>query len=137
MGVMGEHNLSLAVFASDAKALKNHVADAKNLLAESGAVAGREDLGLESAFWSQLPGNHAFRIRPALITSRNFTAMAPLHNFPAGHRSGNEWGSAIAKLRSTAGTPFYFNFHGREERKQVEIPGRTQNDNYQRERAEA
>lgn len=109
--VMGEHNLSLAVFASDARTLKNHVADAKNLLAESGAVSGREDLGLESAFWSQLPGNHPFRIRPALVTSRNFTAMAPLHNFPAGHRSGNEWGSAIAKLRSTAGTPFYFNFH--------------------------
>uniref|UniRef100_A4X0Q7 Type IV secretion system protein virB4 n=1 Tax=Cereibacter sphaeroides (strain ATCC 17025 / ATH 2.4.3) TaxID=349102 RepID=A4X0Q7_CERS5 len=109
--VMGEHNLTLLVLCETPAELKNRVADARNLLADSGAVVAREDMGLESQFWSQLPGNHAFRARVALMTSRNFTAMAPLHNYPTGHRHGNEWGDAICKLQTSAGSPFYFNFH--------------------------
>ena len=109
--VMGEHNMSLLVLGDDLKAVRAHVADAGNLLANSGAIVAREDLGIESAFWAQLPGNHSKRLRPALMTSRNFTALSSLHNYPVGRRDGNEWGRAIAKLKSNAGSPFYFNFH--------------------------
>jgi len=109
--VMGEHNLSLLVLSDDPVALKARAADAVTLLSEAGSVVAREDLGLEPQFWAQLPGNHAHRARTALVTSRNFTALAPLHNYPTGHRAGNEWGAAIAKLQSSAGMPFYFNFH--------------------------
>jgi type IV secretion system protein VirB4 len=109
--VMGEHGLSLMVLTEDPADLKTRVADAHSLLSESGAVVAREDMGLEPQFWAQLPGNHAYRARVALITSRNFAAMAPLHSYPAGHRQGNEWGNAVSKLQSSAGSPFYFNFH--------------------------
>jgi len=109
--VMGEHNLSLLIQCDDMDTLKARAADAKNLLSEAGAVVAREDLGLEAQFWAQLPGNHALRARSALQTSRNFSAMAPLHNYPTGHRHGNEWGDAVAKLKTDAGSPFYFNFH--------------------------
>ncbi|MEP3329831.1 VirB4 family type IV secretion system protein [Sedimentitalea sp.] len=109
--VMGEHNMSLLLFGDDPASLRAHVSDASTLLANSGAVVAREDLGLESAFWAQLPGNQSKRLRPALITGRNFAALSPLHNHPVGHRSGNLWGPAVAKLKSSADSAFYFSFH--------------------------
>ena len=109
--VMGEHNLSLLILGDNLEAVRGHVADASNLLANSGAIVAREDLGLESAFWAQLPGNHAKRLRPALMTSRNFASLSPLHNYPTGHRDGNHWGKAVAKLKTTADSAFYLNFH--------------------------
>jgi type IV secretion system protein VirB4 len=71
----------------------------------------REDLGLEAAFWSQFPGAFARRTRPAAITSRNFAALAPFHAHPVGKARGAHWGEAVAVLRTTAGSPFWFNFH--------------------------
>ncbi len=109
--VMGEHNLSLLILGDDLDAVRGHVADASNLLANSGAIVAREDLGLESAFWAQLPGNHSKRLRPALMTSRNFASLSPLHNYPTGHRDGNHWSKAVAKLKTTADSAFYLNFH--------------------------
>ena len=50
-------------------------------------LVAREDLALEAAFWAQLPGNFPFRPRKAPITSRNFAAMSPFHNFPFGTRT--------------------------------------------------
>ena len=109
--VMGEHNLSLLILGDNLEAVRGHVADASNLLANSGAIVAREDLGLESAFWAQLPGNHSKRLRPALMTSRNFASLSPLHNYPTGHRDGNHWGKAVAKLKTSADSAFYLNFH--------------------------
>ena len=50
-------------------------------------TVAREDLALEAAFWAQLPGNFPMRPRKAPITSRNFAAMAPFHNYPTGRRT--------------------------------------------------
>lgn len=108
---MGEHNLSFLLLADSIAELKKRVSDAKTLLSDSGAVVAREDLGIEPQFWAQLPANHSKRARPALQTSRNFTALAPLHNYPTGRVDGNEWGPAVCKLQTNAGSPFYFNFH--------------------------
>src|SRR3546814_18586927 len=84
---------------------------ARAALSESGIVAAREDLALEAAYWSQLPGNFPWRTRPAALTSRNFAALAPVHTYPVGQRAGNHWGDAIALLKTTANSPYYFNFH--------------------------
>jgi type IV secretion system protein VirB4 len=45
------------------------------------------------------------------MTSRNFAALSPLHNYPTGHRDGNHWGKAVAKLKTSADSSFYLNFH--------------------------
>src|SRR5699024_5580741 len=74
-------------------------------------VFAREDLGLEAAFWAQLPANFKFRPRLAPISSRNFSGLSSFHNYPTGFRSGNEWGPAVSLFRTTSGTPYYFNFH--------------------------
>lgn len=109
--VLGEHHLGLMVIGGSVKELNENLSLARAALSESGMVAAREDLALEAAFWAQLPGNFAFRPRPAAITSRNFAALAPFHTYPTGRPDGNHWGGAIAVLKTTANSPFYFNFH--------------------------
>jgi type IV secretion system protein VirB4 len=108
---MGDHQASVLVYGDDPRSLADNLSKARALLAESGLVTAREDLALEAAFWAQFPGNFSRRVRPAAITSRNFAALAPFHTHPAGRAEGNHWGSAVALLRTSAGSPFHFNFH--------------------------
>ena len=109
--VMGDHQASVLVLGDTPSDLARSVSAARAVMADSGLVVAREDLGLEAAFWAQFPGNFAYRARPAAISSRNFSGLAPLHTHPAGRAGGNYWGAAVAMLRTSAGSPFYFNFH--------------------------
>jgi type IV secretion system protein VirB4 len=121
--VMADHHFCLQVLADlDAdsgeaaaperlKALNDHVARARTLLADTGMTVAREDLALEAAFWAQLPGNFAMRPRKAPITSRNFAAMVPFHNYPAGRPLGNHWGEALVLLSTSAHSPYHFSLH--------------------------
>ena len=120
---MGDHHFSLQLIAAvpdpmvhareagRLKALNDHIALARSLLADTGMLVAREDLALEAAFWAQLPGNFPFRPRKAPITSRNLAAMAPFHNYPTGRASGNHWGEALTLLVTSAGSPYYFSLH--------------------------
>jgi type IV secretion system protein VirB4 len=109
--VMGQHHLNVLVFADTPKNLKENMAKAVSYLTTGGAVVAREDLALEAAFWSMLPGNTQYRPRSGAITSRNFAAFAPFHSYPIGQKSKNHWGEAIALLKTSSSAPFYFNFH--------------------------
>lgn len=120
--VMGDHHLSLQVLtdvnsvdagnpAKRLRGLNDHVALARSYLADTGMLVAREDLALEAAFWAQLPGNFPLRPRKAPITSRNFAAMVPFHNFPVGRATGNHWGKALALLVTSAKSPYYFSLH--------------------------
>jgi type IV secretion system protein VirB4 len=121
--VMGDHHFSLQVLADfeeprgeeagiwRLKTLNDHVALARNLLADTGMTVAREDLAIEAAFWAQLPGNFAMRPRKAPITSRNLAAMAPFHNYPIGRAQGNHWGEALALLCTSARSPYHFSLH--------------------------
>jgi type IV secretion system protein VirB4 len=125
--VMGEHHFSLQVLAelpvsSDApaawrlKQLNDHIALARNILADCGMTVAREDLALEAAFWAQLPANFSVRPRQAPITSRNFAGMVPFHNYPTGRAQGNHWGSALTMLCTSARSPYYFSLHASDPR---------------------
>lgn len=126
--VMGDHHFSLQVMTETQSAgesrsgetqtreLSDAVALARSLLADCGMTVAREDLGLEAAFWSQLPGCFSLRLRKSPITSRNFAAMAPFHNFPTGRAQGNHWGEALAVLMTPARSPYYFSLHASDPR---------------------
>lgn len=126
--VVGDHHFTLHVLAdtydgvSEAegrprlKQLNDNVARARYLLGDTGMVVAREDLAMEAAFWAQLPGNFGYRTRKAPITSRNFAAMSPFHNFPTGRASGNYWGDALAMFMTRAGSPYYFSLHASDPR---------------------
>jgi type IV secretion system protein VirB4 len=120
--VMADHHFCLQVLADiDAdegvpapqrlKVLNDQVALARSLLADTGMTVAREDLALEAAFWAQLPGNFPMRPRKAPITSRNFAAMVPFHNYPAGRAQGNHWGEALVLLSTSAHSPYHFSLH--------------------------
>ncbi|WP_425964744.1 VirB4 family type IV secretion/conjugal transfer ATPase [Rhizobium nepotum] len=109
--VLGEHHLTLSAFAGTMKELNDNLAKARASLTNGGAVVAREDLGLEAAWWAQLPGNFRYRARSGAITSRNFAALSPFHSYPIGQKDGNEWGQAVALLKTASGSPYYFNLH--------------------------
>lgn len=109
--VMGEHHLSLYVQGSSLRELELNIADSIPLIGAHGAVVAREDLAVEAAFWAMLPGIFVLRPRLSPISSRNFSAMAPLHNYPTGRLTGNHWGDAITTLVTSARTALHFSFH--------------------------
>jgi type IV secretion system protein VirB4 len=108
---IGEHHLTLSVFAPTMKELTDNLAKARASLTNGGAVVAREDLGLEAAWWAQLPGNFRYRARSGAITSKNFAALSPFHSYPIGQKDGNEWGPAVALLKTASGSPYYLNLH--------------------------
>lgn len=108
--VMGEHALSFIVFASSMRNLTGVATAAWRDLADAGVVVAREGPALEAALVSMFPGNRHLWPRIGTISSRNFCAMAPLHNFPQGPRRGH-WGAPIAIFRGIAGTPYRFHWH--------------------------
>lgn len=109
--VLGVNHFSLIVRADDQKALGENISDAGTSLSECGMKWAREDAGLAGAFWAQLPGNFAYRVRAGDCTSKNFVGFSSLHNFPIGRISGAQWGHAVTMFRTSSGAPFYFNFH--------------------------
>ena len=107
----GEHHLTILAKAESLQALDSAVADIQSSLAEAGAVAVREDVNLEPAFWAQFPANFKYISRKAMISAGNFAGLASFHNHPTGQATGNHWGPAIAVLETTAFGPYHFNFH--------------------------
>jgi type IV secretion system protein VirB4 len=129
--VMGDHHFSLQVLTEEpdaranidtrsdteparerrARELSDSIAWARARLADTGMTVAREDIAMEAAFRAQLPGNFSMRSRKAPITSRNFAAMVPFHNYPAGRATGNHWGDALTVLVTSARSPFHFSLH--------------------------
>ncbi len=107
----GEHHLTVMAKAETLDDLDANVADVQAALAETGAIAVREDVGLEPAFWGQFPGNFRYIARKAMVSAANFASLASFHNHPVGQAEGNHWGPAIAVLETTAFGPYHFNFH--------------------------
>jgi type IV secretion system protein VirB4 len=107
----GDHHLSVLVRGNSIEGLEEAAATAGAALADIGAVAVREDLNFEPAFWGQFPGNENYVVRRALISSANAAGLISMHGFPMGRAKGNHWGDAVSVLETTAGTPYFFNFH--------------------------
>ncbi|ABC62737.1 VirB4 family type IV secretion/conjugal transfer ATPase [Erythrobacter litoralis] len=107
----GDHHLSVLVRETTLPRLDDASAACAAALADTGAVVVREDTNLEPAFWAQLPGNEAYIVRRAMISSANMASFGSLHGFALGQAAGNHWGDAVTLLETTSATPFFFNFH--------------------------
>jgi type IV secretion system protein VirB4 len=107
----GDHHFSLMVRAGDLAELDTAMASASAGIADIGAIAVREDVNLEPLFWGQFPGNEAYIVRRALISSANAAGFISLHGFPVGQPTSNHWGDAVSVLETTSSTPYFFNFH--------------------------
>ncbi|MFN0024077.1 MAG: VirB4 family type IV secretion/conjugal transfer ATPase [Parvularculaceae bacterium] len=107
----GEHHMSVMVRAETLSDLDKAAASVQAAIADIGAIAVREQLNLEPAFWAQFPGNFDYTARRALISSGNVAGLCSLHGFPIGSAEGNHWGQATTVFETTSATPYYFNFH--------------------------
>ena len=109
--VLGEYHFLMVVYASSQESLQHHLAAARAELSNAGFVTAKDDMAIASSFYSQFPGNWKYRSRVANLSSLNFLGLSPLHNFSAGKKDKNPWGSCITVLQTTNGQPYYFNFH--------------------------
>ncbi|MEL6709036.1 MAG: VirB4 family type IV secretion/conjugal transfer ATPase [Pseudomonadota bacterium] len=107
----GDHHLTVLVRERALDRLDDATAACAAALADTGAIAVREDTNLEPAFWGQFPGNEEYIVRRALISSANMASFGSFHGFALGSAGGNHWGDAVTLLETTSATPFFFNFH--------------------------
>ncbi len=107
----GDHHLSIQVRESDLARLDDAAASVAASLADTGAIAVREDTNLEPSFWGQFPGNEQYLVRRSLISTANMASFGSFHGFALGQAEGNHWGEAVTLLQTTSSTPFFFNFH--------------------------
>lgn len=107
----GDHHLTVLIRERTLGQLDEAVASCAAALADTGAIAVREDTNLEPAFWAQFPGNEEYIVRRALISSANMAGFGSFHGFALGQATGNHWGDAVTLLETTSATPFFFNFH--------------------------
>ncbi len=107
----GDHHLSVLVRERDLARLDDASAAVAAALADTGAIAVREDTNLEPAFWGQFPGNEQYLVRRSMISTANMASFGSLHGFALGQAEGNHWGDAVTLLETTSATPFFFNFH--------------------------
>ncbi|RDC59380.1 Protein virB4 [Alteripontixanthobacter maritimus] len=107
----GDHHLTVLVREQTLPALDDACAAVAASLADTGAIAVREDTNLEPAFWGQFPGNEHYIVRRAMISSANMASFGSFHGFALGQAENNHWGEAVTLLQTTSGTPFFFNFH--------------------------
>ncbi len=107
----GDHHLTVLVRERSLERLDDAAAACAAAIADTGAIAVREDTNLEPAFWGQFPGNEQYVVRRAMISTANMASFGSLHGFALGKAEGNHWGDAVTLLETTSATPFFFNFH--------------------------
>lgn len=107
----GQSQITIMILDHKLEDLEKNIGLAAESLSGLGMVATRRDLRMEECFWSQLPGNFEFITRKKPISSNRVGGMASLYNFPAGHRSGNNWGPAVTAMHTIRQTPYFFDFH--------------------------
>jgi type IV secretion system protein VirB4 len=102
--------ITITIIGEHINQLEQDTSKVAKSLSALGIMHVREDIGLEQAFWAQLPGNFHYlkRLNPAL--TRNIASMASLHNTPTGGQE-NKWGKFITLFRTEKGTPYFMNFH--------------------------
>lgn len=110
---LGGHHHTLMLIASTKATLETAILETTKRYASSGVVVVKESLGIEPAFWSQIPCNQHLIARASLITSLNFVDLCPLHNMQTGFVNENFLGSAVTLLETPSKTPVYFNYHSK------------------------
>jgi type IV secretion system protein VirB4 len=91
--------------------LENNVKQTVGALNDMGIISVREDIKFEECYWSQLPANFEFLRRLKPINTNRIGGFASISNLPAGLANGSQWGPPVTVLKTAAQTPYFFNFH--------------------------
>jgi len=110
----GEQQLTIMVIADGHKKLNSDIEKTVKTFYQYGLNLVREDIFMENCYWSQLPGNFSYISRRSAINTDRIAGFASLSNFPAGKRENNKWGDAVSVLYTKNKTPYFFNFHSKD-----------------------
>ena len=109
---LGEYSYQLLVFGNTEKECRENTHDATGKITNAGFIPYISTMTVMAAFLACWPSlTMIYRPRQAKITSANFAALAPFHNYLPGKRLNNPWGEAVAIMPQTSEQAFYFNFH--------------------------
>lgn len=111
--LLGAHHHTVMLVASTKAGLESAIMETTKRYASAGIVVIKETLGMEPAFWSQIPCNQHLITRASLITSQNFVDFCPLHNTQSGFQNENFLGGAVTLLETPSKTPVFFNYHAK------------------------
>jgi len=110
----GDQQTSIMVLVDDFKQVDTELAHVQDSFPELGLVTIREDIKLEESFWAQFPGNFEFMRRRTPINTNRIAGFCRLNRFPTGVAEGNHWGEATALIPTMVNSPYFFNFHVRD-----------------------
>lgn len=110
----GDQQTTITVMVDEFKQLDADVVRVQAAFADLGLLTIREDIRLEECFWAQLPGNFEFLRRTDPINTVRFGGFVRLNRFPQGQESGNHWGDAVTMMPTRVESPYFFNFHHRD-----------------------
>ncbi len=105
------NQISIMVMSDDIDQLDGEVAKFLNSFVKLGFVTVREDIMMQECFWTQFPGNFEFIRRPASLATEHVAGFCRLNRFHSGSPTGNHWGSSLALIPTSVGSPYFFNFH--------------------------
>ena len=110
---IGRHHFTVAVLGETRAAMEEAATRVNSALTGADLRTRREDIGLEAAWWAQLPGNFGYQTRSKkrFVSDENFADFANLHSWPTGSREKLRWGGPVAAFRTLGGTPYWFSFH--------------------------
>lgn len=117
----GMHHNTVMILADNQEELEESCAEVSKIYSDTGIKVIRESLNIESAFWSQIPGNFAYIRRDSMISSENFADYCSLHNYHHGYLDENHLGSALMLVESSSRTALYVNLHERSSGKQHDL----------------
>lgn len=107
----GEAQTTVMVLADEYRHVDEEVQKVQDAFADIGLITVREDIKIEECFWAQIPGNFDFIRRRDSMSAERAAGFCRLNLFSGGRDYGNHWGEAAALLPTTVGSPYFFNFH--------------------------
>lgn len=108
--VLGSSHISIAVYAATLPELDDVCGELNTRLLDTGFHPAMEDLNLDAAWAAQAPGSWHKIARRESFTSRNYAAVAPLHNYAYGDPDPL-WGDYVADFVTSGGTLYRHNLH--------------------------
>ena len=107
--------VTITIFSDNEKFFQSKINQAIKEFNNLGLATIREDFNMAALFLGQLPGNFRFlkNARFTYLDTQRIGAYCTIFDNEVGNYYGSKWGAPITLLRTSAGTPFYFNFHNK------------------------
>ena len=91
--------------------LQEKIEDIANRFNALGLKTVREDINLQTVFFTNLPGNTFYNNRVNYLPTLHAAAFSMIHSKKMGNYNGSKWGVPVTILKTLRGGYYNFNFH--------------------------